>query len=66
MKVNDIVTFINPNVDEILPDGKTLIYRVIELRGDRVLVELITDKFYFKPTASFKINELKIVFHFQD
>lgn len=55
MKQNDLVAFKNPE-----PDEKDLIFKVIELRGDRVLVQSTSEAYLIKPTFVYLQSDLKV------
>lgn len=61
MNVNDLVTFKNPTASEINKDGSPVVFKVIELRGNRVLVESTSDKYTIKSTCVYLASDLVVV-----
>lgn len=57
MKAGDVVKFSAPMNDTEADER----YIVREMRGDRVLVELVTTYFSIKPTDVFQVAELEVV-----
>ena len=56
MKIGDIVKF----MDGLYPDENRARYTVVEINGDRAIVEFISD-LPIPPQSIAKINELEIV-----
>lgn len=60
VQVNDVVEFVNPQPDEIMPNGLSVRMRVLEVNGDRVLVEFDVPM-GVKPTSVVSIYALRNV-----
>jgi hypothetical protein len=56
MKRGDIVEWLDP----LTEDETTEAFRVVELRGDRVLVEDIHSHYNIRPTFAYEVADLKV------
>lgn len=61
MKANDIVTFKNPIAEDFDKNGKLVSFKVIEMRGERVLVESLNDTYAIKPTCVYLVADLVVL-----
>lgn len=60
IEVGSIVIYKDPAPDEIF-NGEPLRFHVLEVNGDRCLMEPVTIPLYFKPVTLAKIEDLEIV-----
>lgn len=59
MNPGETVVFIDPNLDELRSDGTQVPMRILEIRGDRALVESLVD-LPIRPTAVYPLSALKL------
>lgn len=60
IKVNSFVVFRDPNPDEVF-NGNPLRFIVIELNGDRCIIEPVTSSLYYKPSTLALVSDLQDV-----